>query len=658
VAIGDYLTLRNTTDTTSIPANYGTLVTAVYDTTVASSGSGISYSAGTFTVSAAGKYLVGYSDQAGTTDTTNLQRNQITTWIQVEGVDAPYYGWDAGYIRKASGSQEEIMSGVAILDLAAEDTFKVVIQRVDDSTGTTSRVADRSGIYVISLDTALNYGMYRGTATAPSATDDGTVTLNLGTADEEAAPFSLGGVNPNQVNITSTPTGPVLYCYSIRAASPAAGRSEHQARVYLAGVVQKGSYSQSYSRDDWGALGMSASGLMTPADTNNIFVQLVTRDNGDITVDFDLNFQLVELPATTQAIIVEATSGDMNAASSYFNWDTNPHIDTGTFTHTVGASWINVDVAGDYLAMASLGVTSYAAVTRAVPAISFRVELVEDGSFGATSFNRGINTSGYATAATSGLLTGLSVDNDIGLVTDRVGTETGTLTVGSGGMSVLQLSSIVPNTGTAIVSYGGKTVAATGTSGSVGVGAVAYGGSVTATGTSGSVGVGVVAYGGVVTATGTSGADGVVATSYGGAVVATGKRTPVGVGVAAYGNAVTATGAVSTSGVVSLSYGGTIVATGTSDTAGTSVLSYGGAVSATGTVSQINNGTVVVAYGGVVSATGRRQGSGVSTSTITTSLVAVGTRYRPMAVVPGKLPLPARDGPLRYLVADGFRKGT
>lgn len=461
MAIGDYLTMRNTTDTTSIPENFGTLVTAVYDTTAGSSGSGISYSAGTFTVSAAGKYLVGYSDQAGTTDTTNNERNQIITWIQVEGVDAPYYGWDAGYIRKASGSQEEIMSGVAILDLAAADTFKIVIQRSDDSTvGTVNRVTDRSGIYVISLDTALNYGRYRGTLTAPSSVNDGVVTLDLNTTDEQDSPFTLAS---NEVDLATT--NPVLYCYSIRAANHSdTTRSEYQSRVQLAGAVKAGSYDQCYARgsDNTDCCGMSVSGLVYPSSGDNFLVELVTRDDGDITADFDTNLQLVELPAATQAVIAEATSGDMNPTTAAdFAWDTYPHVDTATFTTgTAGQTWINVDVAGDYLAMASLAVTTYEGVQRAVPAISFRVQDVQDDSFGATAYNRGNGTAGFAAVATSGLLTGLSADDDIELYTDRVGTQTGALIVGSGAMSILQLSSIMPSaTATGFKHYNGTAFA-------------------------------------------------------------------------------------------------------------------------------------------------------------------------------------------------------
>lgn len=443
MAIGDFLTLRNTTDTTTIAGSFATPVTAVYDSTVGSSGTGISYSSGTFTVSAAGKYLVGYSEQVGTTDTTANDRNQVLTWIEVGGTAAPYYGWDVGFIRKSGGSQECITSGVAILDLAASDTFEIVIQRSDNSTGgTTARIADRSGVYVVSLDTALNYGRYRGTGTAPTATDNAAVTLGLSVTDEQDSGFTRSS---GSVDIATT--NPVLYAYSVRSADHSdTQRSEYQTRVDLAGATVAGSYDQCYARgsNNTDCCGLSASGIVYPSSGDDLLVQLVSREDGDTTASFDLNLQLVELPASTMALVVEATTGEMNANIGDFAFDTNPHIDTDVFTHTAGTATITVDAADDYLAMGSLALTSFDNTARAVPAISFEVNGTENGSFGASSYNRGNGSAGFASVATSGLLTGLSVNDTLGLYTNRIGTNTFSLANGLGGMSVLQLSSILP----------------------------------------------------------------------------------------------------------------------------------------------------------------------------------------------------------------------
>ena len=463
MAIGSFLTRRNTTGTETIANDFATPVTATYNSWVDSNalGGGITYSSGTFTVGSAGKYLIGYSEQVGTTDTTNNDRNQVLTWIQVNGVDAPYYGWDVGFIRKSGGSQECINSGVAILELALDDTFEIVIQRSDDATGgTTARIADRSGMYAVSLDTALGYGRYRGTLTPPTSTDNGSVTLDLTTTDEEDSPFTRSG---DLVDIATT--NPVLYAYSVRSANHSdTQRSEYQTRVNLAGSTVNGSHDQCYARgsQNTDCCGLSVGGLIYPTSGDDLSVELVTRDDGDVTADFDLNLQLVELPAATKAIIVEATTGEFNTASPDFSFDTNPEIDTDVFTHTTGTSVIEVDEADDYLAFASLAVTSYEAVARAVPAISFRVNNTENDSFGASSYNRGTGTSGYAAAATTGFLNNLSATDQIELFGDRVGTETGSLVSGSGGMSVLQLSSIMP-TGGSGVTVNATTIAGTST---------------------------------------------------------------------------------------------------------------------------------------------------------------------------------------------------
>ena len=248
--IGHYLTMRNTTDSTSIPQNFATPVVATYDTTVDSLGWSISYNAGTFTVANAGKFLVGYSEHLDTADTTANRRVQFTTWLEVNGTDAPYYGWDDSFFDAISGTVDGIASGVAVLDLAANDTFKVLIQRTDSSGKTVNRVADRSGMYVLVLDPDLDYARYRGTAAPVASGNHLAAPLSLSTTDEQDASFSRSN---NEITISST--NPILYSYSARITDGSTVDSvqEFQSRLKLSAtssITQKGGDFEGYGDDD------------------------------------------------------------------------------------------------------------------------------------------------------------------------------------------------------------------------------------------------------------------------------------------------------------------------------------------------------------------------------------------------------------------------
>jgi hypothetical protein len=224
---GSFITMRNTTNTTAIAT---TAVVATYDTLVGNLNNFISYVDGTFRVAKAGKYLVGYSEHLATVDVAANDRRQWETWISVNGVDAPYYGFDVGYIQNVDGdSPAEITSGMAVLDLAADDTFEVMIKRSDSDLSTTSRVADRSGMYAVYLDPDWNYGRYRGTLGFPQPPELGSTSFSLDTTDEEDAAFARTG---DAVEISTT--NPVLYAYSARSINKLESvSSEFHSRVRL-----------------------------------------------------------------------------------------------------------------------------------------------------------------------------------------------------------------------------------------------------------------------------------------------------------------------------------------------------------------------------------------------------------------------------------------
>ena len=448
MAAGDFVTRRNASNTDTIP-NSGTR-DCLWDTAVASKGSSITYDGltGEFELEA-GKYLVIYSDQYGTTDTTNNHRLNVRSQLVLDG-GLLLEGRTSGYIRKSSGSQEYINSAAAIIDVAAEgDKLLLRHTRVDDSTiGPPDRIAARSGIMILKLDDAWNYCRRYTTSTrSPSLSDDGAVTLDFdGNTETDAGAFAYtaGGT------ITLNTNNLVLCCYSVPIISSDASRSEYQFRVPKAGSVIPGSYDQTMARgstDNCTNGGLNAAFLIDPTSGQSIIPKVVTRENGVSNVLAQgATIQLVELPASAKAVIVEATTGEWNLATGNFSWDTNPYIDTDSFTHTVGSASITVDNDGDFLVLASLAATAYEADTRAVPGLTIRNGNTDLPQAGASSYNRGINNAGFAAAFIGTISDGLSGGLEtVVLRSNRLGTNVGTIDNGSGAMSVVELLSIFPD---------------------------------------------------------------------------------------------------------------------------------------------------------------------------------------------------------------------
>ena len=168
MAAGDYLIRRNNANTDELPVPTADLL-LLWDTAVANVGSGITYSAGVFTLGETGHFLVLCSDQWGTTDTGTNQRTNVQMEFTLAGVVLSPVGYSTGFVRRLSGSQEFINFSAAVINVTTTtgngDDLEVRLERIDTSTlGTINRIADRSGITIIKLDDAFSYGRYQSAA--------------------------------------------------------------------------------------------------------------------------------------------------------------------------------------------------------------------------------------------------------------------------------------------------------------------------------------------------------------------------------------------------------------------------------------------------------------------------------------------------------------
>jgi hypothetical protein len=186
--------------------------------------------------------------------------------------------------------------------------------------------------------------------------------------------------------------------------------------------------------------------LLSPSSGDDLKLEIIAREAGQ--EDFTASLQLVELPATAKAIIIEATTGDANASATDFVWDTAPrNSDTDVFTHTAGTAGVTLDVAGDYIFGTGLADDTDAgggtSVQRAAPSIGTIVNSTVWVDCASSSYCRGNGTADHFAHQTGGMVTGASASDVLEVVTFVGSDTTDVRTVSSGGFFIIQASSII-----------------------------------------------------------------------------------------------------------------------------------------------------------------------------------------------------------------------
>ncbi len=449
MSAGDFKQMRNASNVDAYPPTVSGSLLLLWDTPVANTGSGITYSDGTFTLGETGRFLVMVSDQWGTTDITANMRTNPELRMELAGASLEPVGYSTGFIRRASGSQEFINFSCAVIEVTTTagngDELEFYTLRIDTSTaGTVNRIPDRSGVTIIKLRDDWDYARYTGAPFTPSATDNVRNVADLSTTVEEDSVFSRTG---NTVTINTNNFVLCLYSFMADKSDVVSGRTEVQGVIDLAGTEVPGSWSQTYgprqTQDSlWG--GMSCMCLLEPTSGDALQLMLVGRE--DIDEDWEAALQLIELPSSAQKCIVEATTGNFNVVATDFAWDTQGPIDTGVFTHTPGQANVDVDLDDDYLVMVSQVDDTDAGIVavRAVPVTEIFVNSSPHETTGSSSYIRGNGTADHAGNACATLLAGLSAGDSIITHNDKIGTNSTAIVCTSGAMSIIRLSTLFP----------------------------------------------------------------------------------------------------------------------------------------------------------------------------------------------------------------------
>ena len=452
----DFMVRSNTADTSAIPDTGGGTLDHAFANSVKTVGTAVTYSAGTFTLVDSGLYLVTWSDEHTTTNTTNNERLNWKTEL-IQGGAAVVPGRASGYIRKNSGSQDYRTSGMGIISSAGSESLLIRSTRFDNSTtGTNARVVSQGTISILKLVDTDSYGRYSQSSNTAGASGDGTeADIAWNTTTEEEGPFTR---TANAIDIATS--GQYLVCYTVPFnASTDNARTEFTGHLELDGVEVPGTHTQTYMRttdnSDDGCL--SWAGIIDVTANQDLVLRHVKRDGEVATINYLAGtcLQIWQLPASADPAIVEATSDNFNTAGTNQLWDTNPVAGAASFDYATGV--LSTDAAvgtDDYLAFFTQSVTAKTSATRAVPAGELRVGTTDKG-FGGSSYNRNSGQSGWAAINGGGILDDVAQGTNLHVRNNRIGTNATTMTCGTGQLSVLRLGSLVSGatTGTATSTF-------------------------------------------------------------------------------------------------------------------------------------------------------------------------------------------------------------
>ena len=448
---GDYVIRRNDAETDAVT---GSNLDMTWDTSVASIGSSISYSAGTYTL-ASGKYLILWSERIDfdTSNTTNNRRGEVQGQLVIGGT-ATTTGAGQTYYRNADNNcgtdcqWQNVLSGAGIVDIPSDSTSLVTrVYRTDSSTGviTSNRVADWGGVSILALDDSWDYARY--SLNADTTTVDAFSDVVWSRTNEEDTGFSR-----SSGEITITNAGRYLVALTIPITNTAGGgRTEFVTRLTLDDVEVTGTRSSTYIRTSQstndGAI--SYVGVVDVAANDVLAVEMDMTD-GTVTSNNMLegaSIQIVELPSGAETFIAESTAiGNMNATSiSEFTWETTAHIDTGSFTDvTAGDTVIETAIDDDFLLFATQATDNGPARSTATGRFSINDTLITHGAGGQYNRSSGADDAGFSFGA---LVTGLSSGDDISLENVGIAQATGNQTCDYCAMSGISLSTLFPASG-------------------------------------------------------------------------------------------------------------------------------------------------------------------------------------------------------------------
>ena len=341
-----------------------------------------------------GRHLVLYNTRFDDNSGTANDRSELQSYLTLAG--SPLVaGRSQGFIRRTGGADEAVLSGGAIITVAADDDIMTLeTRRSDNDTNTVLpfRVAGQSAIQFLKLDDSWDY------LSAQRSTNQGgdvsTTAVDV-TYDVLDATSSLGSAftfTPTSGNVTLNETG--LYLVFANTSLQKATnntRTNFQQSLTLDGSIVPGSRTTTYVRGNEDTNeGMAAIGMIVAATAGQILNVEVAKEptgvNGVIQGG-ETALSIIKLPVAAKYIeVTDSTNQNVvNSSETAIGFNSLSSSANATFTHAGGSS-VTVNDDGDYLFFGSLFTQSNATNDnndRVIPITGFQI----DGSGG--RLNRG-----------------------------------------------------------------------------------------------------------------------------------------------------------------------------------------------------------------------------------------------------------------------------
>ena len=439
MSAGDIYIRKNVNDTSAVPNAGSGNEDSGWDTVVSNTGNIVTYTDPYFQLDT-GLYLIMYSERFYTSDTTLNERIEIQGEIHVNGTGV-VGGYGSDYIRKTSGQQDCIVSGYMFLQVTSDNTDVFIrFYRTDNSTtGTVNRVPGYGGVNIVEMDDTNHNFCFVSTSSSEATSGTTERTLALNTSDKVDSGFSLSS---NQITVSNA--GRYLVTYSMDISMTATVRENVRAWLRKNSSTKiTGTQSHSYLRGVDGNQDSALTwiGIIDLSANDVIDVRWDCPSSQTITCASGAKLQMWQIPSAGDTCIVEATTGDYNTTDeTEFEWDTNPQIDTASFTHTAGNSNVDVDQRDNVLTFATFSQTTDSTPQRAYPLIRIKKgnTTLDYNSGGAYQRNSGT----YGVAVTVAGIVTETVTNESINITTVATAEIGALANISGQFSLLSLESI------------------------------------------------------------------------------------------------------------------------------------------------------------------------------------------------------------------------
>ncbi|MDC0287253.1 hypothetical protein OAK89_03410 [Akkermansiaceae bacterium] len=432
-----------------------------FDTPVAVDGS-YELTAPTTLALSSGRHLVMYATRFDKSAGSN--RAEIISNITLAGTQLEA-GTSQGFIRRLGGADETVMSGGAIINVAADDDVLTLESRRSDTntdTNLPAREPNYTSAQLLKLDDTWPYLNLQRTTNQGGTIGVTGADVIYDTDNSAATHGSAFTYTAGSADITLNETGLYLVFANTKLEKTAGNntRANYHQSITLNGTAVAGSTTTTYLRGNANGenaqSGVAAVGRIISATAGQVLRVRLTMESGGVASTIQGNgtaITAVKLPVSAKYVEVTDTTNQnvLNTAATAIGFDSQVSGVNTTFTHG-GSSTVTANNAGDYLFLGSLFTqadTTNDNQDRVIPITRWRQNgstILDRGQGAAYNRDNGGNrTSG---SWNSTLIT-LGASDTVELTSENVGTASAAFP-NTPSMQGLEIASLVVNNDPAI----------------------------------------------------------------------------------------------------------------------------------------------------------------------------------------------------------------